>query len=318
LKEALRKAIDFVSFFVHPDGTFAGEYGSRRTSVFYPGGLALLSRDFPLALGITRFMLHTISEGHTTTLTDVDIGNLAPLLVNYIAVIDTDFPEASQPPQLLLPWAQSCVCQDFPEAGLYIRGKQRYYAIFGASNGGVLKIFNREKRSLILNDGGYVGQLDRGDYITTQMTHMNSSCQATQSWLQTQTHFYHMLRSVPTPFRFVLLRLLNLTIMRNVRIGSKIKRMLVRFLITGKKTVPLDLTRIVEFQSEQVIITDLLSVRGQITLRWLEFGRPFVGIHMASARYFDGCFKCYEKDRRVDVAALNSNGELKIKYVIEL
>ena len=32
LKRALKSAVEFLSWFVHPDGTFAGEYGSRRTA----------------------------------------------------------------------------------------------------------------------------------------------------------------------------------------------------------------------------------------------------------------------------------------------
>ncbi len=34
LLESLEKAVEFLSFFVHPDGTVGGEYGSRNTEIF--------------------------------------------------------------------------------------------------------------------------------------------------------------------------------------------------------------------------------------------------------------------------------------------
>ena len=63
LKTALERAVEFLSWFAHPDGTFGGEYGSRRTAIFYPGGLAILSREIPLAGRLVRFMLDSIAAG---------------------------------------------------------------------------------------------------------------------------------------------------------------------------------------------------------------------------------------------------------------
>ena len=73
--DAFRRAVDFVSYSVHPDGTYGGLYGARRAGIFYPGGIALLARTMPLADAIARFMRLSITAGHTITLTDVDSGN---------------------------------------------------------------------------------------------------------------------------------------------------------------------------------------------------------------------------------------------------
>jgi hypothetical protein len=140
LKHALEKAINFLAWFIHPDGTFGGEYGSRRTAVYYPGGIALLGQMFPLALSMTCFMSGSIGEGKTITLDDVDIGNMAPLLSNMISLLNTEVDKMDQslPP---LPWQMENAQGDFPKAGLYARRYQQYYAIIGASNGGVVKVF---------------------------------------------------------------------------------------------------------------------------------------------------------------------------------
>ena len=37
----------FTSYFVHPDGSFGGEYGSRNTYSFFPHGFELIAKWFP-------------------------------------------------------------------------------------------------------------------------------------------------------------------------------------------------------------------------------------------------------------------------------
>jgi len=37
LRKSLSTSLDFLQYFVQPDGSFGGEYGSRRTEIYYPG-----------------------------------------------------------------------------------------------------------------------------------------------------------------------------------------------------------------------------------------------------------------------------------------
>jgi hypothetical protein len=316
LHAALKRAITFLAWFVHPDGTFGGEYGSRRTAIFYPGGVALLSRTFPLAHSIIRAMLASIAERRTVTLLDVDMGNLAPLLSNYVTVLEADMPDASQP-VTPLPWQLGAVQRDFPRAGIFIRGTPRHYAVVGSSNGGVLKVFDRHQQRMLWNDGGYVGHTNSNTYITTQMTDLHRSCQATTNEIMIQAPFYLMLRSVPTPLQFLVLRALNLTVMRHVALGNMVKALLVRLLISGKHTVPLHLKRTITFAAEYIRVTDTLTMTGSLQLRWLQCGHPFVAIHMASARYFENAAAVSAANvQQVDVAELAAQGTLHHQVTI--
>ena len=74
LRTSLASSLDFLQYFIHPDGTFGGEYGSRRTEVYYPGGIALLSDEFPLAAAMSARMRTSIEGGSTVTLADIDMG----------------------------------------------------------------------------------------------------------------------------------------------------------------------------------------------------------------------------------------------------
>jgi hypothetical protein len=285
LSVALESSLEFLSWFIHPDTTFGGEYGSRRTAIYYPGGVAILGREFPLAQRMTQFMLPAILDGQTVSTTVIDMGNLAPLLSNYVLALEADpRPVDSMP---LLPWQREDPAREFEEAGLFLRGTKRYYSILGVSNGGVLKVFDRITRSILWNDGGYVGALENGTLITTQITNRSQPCSVEKDAIEFETPFHEFPRSLPTPFLFVLLRLLNLTMMRSIYLGNLIKGMLADRLIRNKKRIHLLLKRKVRFEPERVIIQDMLTCEKPVRLQWLEYGRSFVGIHMASARYFE-------------------------------
>jgi len=317
LRGALDKAIRFIAHFLHPDGSFGGEYGSRRTALFYPGGLASLNKEFPIARSIIQAMCRSICAGDTISLYDIDQGNLAPLLSNYVCLLQANFlDEQKQVPRL--PWEQPSLREDFSEAGLYIRGTESYYAIMGVSNGGVLKVFDKQEQRVLWDDGGYVGKLQNGTLVTTQMTIPDRPCTVRDNDILLVSKFYRVLHTLPTPFRFLLLRLLNLTLMRNVKLGDLIKRKLVRMLISGRREYDLKLQRKVSFEPVRVIVEDKISKSSKLKVRWLEFGRKFVGIHMASAGYSQ-----YRSTDHVlpvpqiDTEQLNQQQHLAVRVVIE-
>src|SRR6185295_1872787 len=104
---------------------------------YYPGGLSLLSNEIDVARSMTSFMQDSILNGRTLNPTHVDIGNLVPLLSNYALLLES----AVSGRNLFrkLPCQETNIVQDFPQAGLHIRSTAHYFAVFGSSNGGVLK-----------------------------------------------------------------------------------------------------------------------------------------------------------------------------------
>ena len=311
LREALGRAVEFLSWFAHPDGTFGGEYGSRRTAIFYPGGLAVLASEIPLAGSLVCFMVDSIGQGRTVTLNDVDTANIAPVLENYLAVLDAGMPDPAEE-NPLLPCRFDDTKRDFAKAGIFVRGTPRYYALFGASNGGVLKVFDRREKKAIWNDSGYAGETTTGEFVTTQVTDLDRPARLTDEEIRLETDFCLLSRSSPTPLLFLILRLMNLTLMRSIRLGNWIKKRLVHLVMTKKRIVPLKLTRTVKFGMKTVTLTD--RIHGPLQLRWLEYGRPFVAIHMASARYYEGTAgAAVWVPRRIDVIALHRSGELECK-----
>ncbi|MBQ9452900.1 MAG: hypothetical protein IJU65_06370, partial [Desulfovibrio sp.] len=61
----LERLLSFLRNFVHPDGSLGGEYGSRNTYNFYPGGFALLSSTSNDAATMLGFYLASV---HSNTI----------------------------------------------------------------------------------------------------------------------------------------------------------------------------------------------------------------------------------------------------------
>jgi hypothetical protein len=285
LTRAIERALEFLQWFVHPDGTLGGVYGSRRTRIAYPGGFVLLSQRFPAAAAIANALLAAAAAEKSITVQTVDAGNLAPLLssvVRGLSVLSGPLDCSSSMPEL--PRARSSAAVDFAGAGLHVRATARYYAIVGSRNGGTLTVFDRESGRCVRDDGGYVGELADGRQVTSQVTAQHD-VNVDGTSVTVDARFAEMSHPVPSPSRFVLLRLLNLTAMRSLAIGNAIKRMLVARLIAPQAAISLRVRRRFTF-GDRVSIHDRFDNPDRLSLKSMRGGRPLVSIHMASAGYY--------------------------------
>ena len=89
-------------------------------------------------------------------------------------------------------------------------------------------------------------------------------------------------QQIPSPTKFLFLRLLNLTFMKNISIGNLIKKLLVKMLIINRKKIPLKLKRELIFKNNEIKIIDIITKNNGYNIIKLSFGSPFNSIHMAS------------------------------------
>src|SRR5436190_21709800 len=91
-----------------------------------------------------------------------------------------------------------------------------------------------------------------------------------------------------TPERMVLLRLLNLSLLRFQWIADMFRKLVVRRLMTGKDTAALKLRREIVFSPNAVEINDTIDTgRDGISANSALYRcRRVTGAHMASSRYF--------------------------------
>lgn len=314
LHAALEKSLAFLKYFAHPDGTFGGEYGSRRTEVYYPGGIALLADEFLDAKVLNNFMHSSIETGRTVTLADIDMGNTAPLLNSYIMAYGS---AAARDARLTIPFQQTNLDMDFHEAGICVRAREKYYLIVGASNGGVVKIFDKACGKLVVDDCGIFGLTENKMKITTQSTHLDNSLRISDNEIECDSQFYPIKDTIPSPFNYLILRLLNLTVMRVNFINELIKKVMVSVLVENKKTISIRRKRIVTVNSDSIRISDMINNKSHLLIKKMIQGFKFTAIHMASARYFTPAQEKISKIRLIDCDSFNIKGTTTADYFVE-
>jgi hypothetical protein len=304
ITDLLDASEDFISYFLHPDGTFGGCYGSRRTAICYPGGFALRAGRSDKARAITCGVATAAAELRTVSLVDIDLGNLAPLLTCWVVALHRD--EWRRGPAARLPRDEPDVVRDFPHAGIHIRGTPSYYAIVGSANGGTVRVVNKLTQAPAWDDGGYIGKTEAGRLVSSQGTQIAAADTAPDE-ISCDAVFHAVPTSQPGPWLGIGIRLLGLSVLRSVWAGSILKRLIVGRLITPRTRLPLHLSRRISFTPAGLTITDRITSR--LRLRWLAFGTPFVAVHMASARYLEGSLADpLPTPRYLDVLTLASKG----------
>ena len=307
LKQALGNSLGFLKYFTHPDGTFGGEYGSRRTEIYYPGGIALLAGEFPDAACLHQYMISSIESGKTVTLKDIDMGNTAPLLNSYILALDAG-KSVSKPSNL--PFQELIVSKDFPLSGFAVRSRKDFYLILGSSNGGVVKIFDKKSGALILDDCGVLGVIKKKEEITTQSTQLANPMRTGDNELECESDFYPIKDTLPNPLNYLALRLMNLTLMRISFLNEVLKKIMVRTLVKNSKRINMTRKRKIVLKPHLIEITDTFKNFTKTKLTGLSQGFKYTSIHMASARYFSPAQTNPPEPQILDHSELNKKGSL--------
>ncbi len=287
LLDPLRRSIQFLWHFAHPDGSFGGYYGSRNTRFYYPAGLEALAPEIPEAATLADFMRGSIRDLTTVTLTVMDEPNLIPMFNAYCwsAVLygEPEKPEAETLP-LIPALSHSTWRSQFPGAGLIVDKGTKHYTIVSWHKGGVCYHFPSETGKPRI-DVGVVATSPNGQYFSTQAYQANNLMQLDGDTLTITAPLVAMHQQLPSPLQFIILRLLNITIMRSLTLGNLVKKFLVRLLITGQKVAPVSNCRIIHLGANLNIRDSWKEEEGRGFNR-LEVKYPFSAIHMASQGYW--------------------------------
>lgn len=289
--ESLKKSIQFLKYFVHPDGTIGGEYGSRNTEFYLPAGFEILATACPEAALIAKFMHQPINDQIGVGLASMDAQNFMPLLNNYLFAADHF--ENLEPINGRLPFQEEGEWE-FPDAGLVVKTNSHYYAIFAPSKGGVLRIYDCKKRKLFLNHCGYWTVLENGKVASNQALNRSGKIYREGNKFITVAPFQKIKQKTFSPFLFIIFRLFSLTFGRAKSIAYWLKNLLVKTLVKGYQSVPIKLTRKVNFSDKEISLADQIEITGNISLKTLEPEARFSTIHMGSSRYFS----CQEMDSK--------------------
>jgi hypothetical protein len=304
LDEPLGRAVEFASYFVHPDGSYGGEYGSRNTYLFFPHGFELLAGQFPIAAWIADRHLMGLAKGKNACFDDdrAFCHVVWDLLQAYV-----DFRERSESGLQ----QRGTFEKHFPHAGLYVRSSKDLYTVISLAKGGVYKIFSNDEH--ICTDSGLIAEVEVGRRTATVVSHLIDDYPVTsgKEFIEVSGRFGYIRRPLPSPLKFLLFRLGLLTFGRFF--PNLVRRLLQRWLILGKRKAPLSFRRRFEF-SDGVSVQDTIRIEDPAIrrVRRLYVGTDHTSIYVATSNAFqDACLQPWV-DVEQALTLLNSTGEASI------
>ncbi len=306
LKTALEKAVRFAAEFVHPDGTFGGEYTSRNTYNFFPHGFEIAGKWMPEALEINDRFLAGLANGLAPCYADDHI--IGHHTWSYLLAwqhFAANRPEPRPRPQGRV---------HFKNAGLLIDRRDGTELYLALNKGGVFKFFRDGK--LVCSDTQVSTRVEDGGKLKTAVAHMVGkydtdlgenaiTLRGSLGWAKTKGM---------TTFNLVVLRVLMYTVGRFN--PDMIRKLLQKLLITGKKPAPLTFERRISWQHGKLAVTDEVKAPKWDAVKEAGIGASQTSIYVVMSRTYQAGQMQPWLDLTPKVRALKGGEALRVERVL--
>jgi len=277
IMKMLSKNIEFLVNFIHPDGSLGGEYGSRNTYNFYPGGFAVLSTQITTAAVILGYFFKGVENSSVSYLEDD--GVFGHLLSSYITVLRCPESRISLPKTDYMP----CLMQYFSGAGLFV-GDAGILKIFGASTkGGVYKVFKKDR--LLNSDTGFTGKFNNGK-IFYQNKPRASICEIRDKGIMIKGNFYKYQSKRLSRFQMIMLRVFSLLFGRLKIYSNIIRFSMQRLLILSRGKLDIVFVRNIELRDNEIMVTDEIFPGRKVSIDSLQRSTDCVNMHVITSDAF--------------------------------
>ncbi len=279
LVEPLRRAVEFATHFMHPDGSYAGEYGSRNTYHFYPHGFELLSGLFPAAGRIADTYLHRSMPERRRYFND-DNRMLAHYVYDWMqSWIDYNPERAGQ-----LEDARGPFTRWFPGARLFVKKTDAYYAVVSLAKGGVMKVFDRN--GPIYSDTGLMLRDTEGEVLCANLVDdQEIEVDAHAGKLLVRGQMFRRRHQLSSPVKQMAFRTMNLSVGRYN--ANLVRGTLQKVLITGKPRTAIVFERAIELTDTEVRVSDRIDLGTDArTVEKLAVGSDATSIYVANSNTF--------------------------------
>ncbi len=247
LLKLLNPAVDFSWYFMHPDGSYAGEYGSRNTYHFYPYGFEVMAPYNQRAAQIADHFLKVSLPNRTRYFNDDD-RMCAHYVYDWLQSYN-DFSPIRSTESILdaKPYSKW-----FEEAKLFIKRNENYHAILNLSKGGVLKVFS--KAGPLYSDTGPILLTDKNQVLVSHIVSPENqiSVDLDANMCAVSGRFCIRKAKYSSPFKQILFRILNITM--GAFNENLLRSILQKFLITGKNFTSVCFDRHFRFLHDSIIV----------------------------------------------------------------
>ena len=319
VRRVLEESVSFSSYFVYPNGFYAGSIGSRNTLHFYPHGYEILADEIPLAGAVAEKMLEGLSEDKLVPpeiMSDRYVFYRVPEFL--LAWLDCK-PRNTQGAQL--PYQKRDLHAWFCRSKIFAATFGRCYLIANLAKGGVLKCFNTQTDKLVVNDCGIMGQLEDGRVITSQWVDPKHRVTAGASGFTVEGNLHFVpSNKLFTPLKNVVFRGGMLLLGPIPALAHLLKGQIRKMLIVGQRTVPIQFRRSVEIAEEELTVIDELKIDKRLKVKNLWFGDEFFVRYVPQSRYFQRQELDVEGEALTveEIRELNSSGKFVRVYKTQL
>ena len=302
LKQAIASAVKLAGEFVHPDGSYGGEYTSRNTYNFFPHGFELVGKWLPEALNINDRFLQGLANGLGSCYGDDRI--IGHHTWNYLLAW-RDFISARPPLQPRTPGRVH-----LQQGGILIDRRENTELYLALNKGGVFKLFRDNKLvasdtqfSLLVQDGNQrrnaVGHLV--DDYQIQLGADQIAIAGSLGWAK---------QKQMNPKNLIILRVVMLSFGRFF--PNLIRRILQKILITGKQQTPYQFSRRLSWQNGKWQIDDRLTTESWNDVVAADIGCDRTSIYVVMSRTFQSGQLQPAWDLSEQVKILNSGESLNL------
>lgn len=300
----LRPAVSFAWHFMHPDGSYAGEYGSRNTYHFYPHGFEVMAAHEPKAGQVAdQFLRRALPEGRRYF--NDDDRMCAHYVYDWLQAYLEFHPVRPEPIN-----ERPDFDRHFADAGLLVAKRPAYYAVLSLAKGGVLKVTG--ETGPIAGDTGFIARTIDGDVLVSHIiTGARGSVTGGEGPLRAEVEGVLCRRRVnlPTPARQVLFRILNLTFGRFA--PDLLRRILQKVLITGKPVTPHSFRRVFTFHPDRIETeNEIRKTSDAAGFTSLHIGSDATSIYVANSNVYQESVLLPWRDYSHLVETLNREGRI--------
>ncbi len=274
LEPAVR-AIEFASYFMHPDTSYGGEYGSRNTFHFMPHGFEIMGDASPWAIPLANAFLESLETRRRSFLEDDRI--FIHYVYNYLQAYQ-DFYEPRETPahQKRPPFVRV-----FKEAGLAVASTADDYAVISLAKGGAGKYFRKGK--LRLSDAGLAGVTGDGRKFHTQ-TIRGWEADVNDRRIRLRGHACEYRELLFTPLKFLIFRAF-LTIFGRFLPANFMRSLIQKKAITKKEVrLPLGIEKEISLPAADKIRITLTLEDSRLRLRELWMASDATFIYVATSQ----------------------------------
>lgn len=285
--EILKDALEFISYFVHPNGTMGGEYASRNPEFIIPSGFEALRGTLPLASAIADSVISGLRCGQLINPMTVDEMYVCWMLHTFLQASLYHRPRMHN--DAVLPYRRPDVTQYFPHAGFFAIKRGEYYMIVGGSKGGVVRVYDSNSQGdLIFSDCGYAGLTPSGQAVSSQWMDPSNSIvfDEDDQKISVSGTFHKVSGTLNSPSKMILSRVGLYSISKVPFAREGLYQQLRKMMIIGNVTVPIEFHREIAFDDDQIVLSDQLHFKEDIEFTYFNVEDKFSPIYAQSTELF--------------------------------